>query len=36
MPVSDRLDVSALPPGPYMLKVVEGGKVMTARFMVVR
>lgn len=36
VPAQDRINVSALPPGPYMLKVVEGGRVMTARFIVVR
>lgn len=36
IPTSSRLDVSALPPGTYMLRVMQGGRVMTARFMVVR
>jgi hypothetical protein len=36
LPTSSRLDVSALPPGTYMLRVMQGGVVMTARFMVVR
>jgi hypothetical protein len=36
LPASSRLDVSALPPGPYMLRVMQGGRVLTARFMVMR
>lgn len=30
------LNVSALPPGPYTLRVMQGGRVLTARFMVMR